>query len=148
MAQCPDDHPQGETRDAEYRSEEDRGADDRQVVDERRDGTRGETPLRIEQARRDGGRREQDRAEQHDPRQLDRPLGARRVEAHDRGDQDRGRDGDHDRQHQERREDQGQDRRCDAPGSLVLALGMQAGDNRHQGRGHRARGNQLEHEIG
>ena len=55
----------------ERRREEERRPDDREVVDDRGDGGGGEPALGVEEARRDRSEGEEDRAEQHDPRQLD-----------------------------------------------------------------------------
>ncbi len=57
------------------------GADDREVVDDRRQRRRGEPVLRVEDARRDRAQREEDRAQQHDPRQLDGLVERGLVEA-------------------------------------------------------------------
>ena len=87
-------HPHG-------RGQEDRAADDREVVDDRGQDGRHEPPARLQDARGDRSERQEDRAEEHDARQVHGRGGLRGVEA--------GRD----RGHHGRREDQeepGQDR--------------------------------------
>ena len=63
MAERPRDDAERKAGDAHASaSAEERGADDREVVDDRRDGGGGEPPLRVEGAGRDGAEREEDRA--------------------------------------------------------------------------------------
>ena len=65
---------EGQTLDAEARPQDERATDDRQVVDDGRDRRRGEPTVGVEDARGDRPHREEDRAEQHDPGQLDGPI--------------------------------------------------------------------------
>ena len=109
--------------------EEHGAADDREVVDDRRERRRGEPVLGVEDARRDRAEREEDRAQQHDPRQLDglgRASGlveARRDQRHDHGGAATNSDAPQDEQ---RDEHQVRDGRCDAPGAAA-SLGRRAG---------------------
>ena len=66
---------------AERRHEQQRAADDRDVVDDRRQRGRPEPALRVEDARRDRARREEQRRQDHDPGQLDGLGQLRLVEA-------------------------------------------------------------------
>ena len=150
-----EDVPKGPSHDAdgqpdgtERRGEQERGADDREVVDDRRDRRRRESTLAVEHARRDRPEGQQDRAQDHDPRQLDRPGHRHRVEAgrverdelvgeheHERGED------------QEQPEHQVGHGRHDPPGPLVTIAGDEAGDDRDQRRRHGTGRDELEQEI-
>ena len=121
------DDAQGQTLDPEARAEDQRAADDREVVDDRRDGRRGEPTAGVEDARRHGAHRQEDRAEQHDPRQLDGPVELRALEAggDDRHD-DRRQDEQDDRQDDQADEHQVDDGRDDPPGARMLVRDEQA----------------------
>ena len=70
MGGRPGDDADREPRDAERRDEEDRAADDPEVVRDRRQGRGAETAAGVERAGGDGAGGEEQRGEDHDPRQL------------------------------------------------------------------------------
>ena len=149
VAQRPGDDADRQAGHPEGRGQEQRPADDRQVVDARRDRRRGEPPAGVEHAGRHGPHRQEDRAEQHDPGEDDRllellALEARRDHAHDRRRQ-------HEQDRRQRRQpDQHQvdHRRHDAPGVRLVVAFEEARHDRDQGRRQRARGDQLEDQVG
>ena len=139
---------QRQALDAEARPEDQRATDDRQVVDDGRDGRGGEPTAGVEDARRDRPHRQEDRTEQHDPGQLDGPVELRAFEAggDDRDDhrrQDEQADGEDDQAD----EHQVDDRRHDAPGPRPLVGREQRRDDRDQRRRQRAGGDELEDQV-
>ena len=91
-------------------------ADDREVVDDRGDRRRGEPAAGVEDARRHRAQGQEDRAEQHDPGQLDGLVQLDRPEARgDRRHHDRRQDEQADRQDRQRDEHEVDDRRHDTP---------------------------------
>ncbi len=149
VAERAGDDAERQPDDAEARGQQDGRADDREVVDDRRHRRGGEPPARVEHAGRHRAQRQQDRAEQHDPRQLDGRLEllareARRDDRHD----DR-------REHEEARGEHGErdqhevdDRRHDAPRPGRFAGGQQRCHDRHERRRERSRGDELEDQVG
>ena len=148
MAQRADDHAQCQALDAKPRAEDQRAADDREVVDDRRHGRRGESAAGVEHARGDGPESEEDRAEQHDPGQLDGLVELGTDEAGgDVRDDDRGGDEQGDGEHDQPDEHQVDDRRHDSPGALLLGGREQARDDRDERRRERTGGDQLEDQV-
>ncbi len=149
MAHRAGDDAEREPVDPERRGEQQGRPDDREVVDDRRDGRGREPATRVEDARRDRPERQEDRAEQHDPGQLDGLVELGRPEARrDRRDQDRREDEDADREHGQPDEHQVDDGRHDSPGARPFVGREQARDDRDEGRGQRPRRDELEDEVG
>ena len=71
VAERPGDDADREALDADRSGQEQRRADDREVVDDRGERRGREPAAGVEDARRDRAERQEDRAQQHDPRQLD-----------------------------------------------------------------------------
>jgi hypothetical protein len=129
-----DGHADRQPLDAHDRRQEDRGQDDREVVEQRRDGRHGELLVAVEDACHHRAHSDEHRADEHHPGHPDRELGGRRVEA-----------GRHDR-HQDRREDRHQQAESgqrdhhevdDAAGQLpcltILAACAVPGEDRDEG---------------
>ena len=81
MAHRSGDDAERETVHPERRREQQSRPDDREVVDDRGHGRGGEPAARVEDARRHRTERQEDRAEQHDPGQLDGLVELDRPEA-------------------------------------------------------------------
>ena len=135
MAERPDDHAQGKTFDPERGCQEQCAADDRQVVDDRRDRRRGEPAAGVEDAGSNGAHCQKDRAEEHDPGEDDRALELLAFETrgnrlhHHRGEQE-----EHAGQDGQGNQHQVDDRRDDSPRvSLFIAL-EECRNDRNQGR--------------
>jgi hypothetical protein len=104
-------------------------------------------PAGVQGAGGDRPEREQDRAEQHDPRQLDRLLQLFPLERGDqRHDGRRGHEED-DPEQQQRDQDQRCDRRHDPPRPLRLVRGEQARQDRHERGAQGTRSDQLEQQV-
>ena len=145
----PNDNADGQRLDAQVRAKEDRADDDRDVVDRRRDGGGAKAAARVEDARRHGRERQQDRREQHDPRQAHGQLRGDRVEAGRDDRDDLGREDGHD--HGQREQDDEhhvQHGRHDAPGAVFLVAAEHAGQDRDHRRAQRTGGDELEDRVG
>ncbi len=143
------DDADGEAGDAHRAPQDERRTDDREVVDDRC-GSRGREPTgRVEDARRDRPEGQEDRAQQHDPRQLHGlvPLGLREPGRDHRDDRGR-RDEEHDTEDQQPDHDEVGDRRDDPPGALVGAAGEEPRHDRDQGRGQGPGRHELEQQVG
>jgi hypothetical protein len=122
------DHPEGG-------GQQQRRADDREVVHDRGDGGGGEPAARVEDARRDGTQREEDRAQDHDPRQLDGQghrgrVEPARVQRHEAVGEDEHEQG----EYEERAEHQRRDRRDDPPCPGRPVRGDDGGHHRDERR--------------
>ena len=148
VSQRPGDHGQGESFDAQARPKDEGPHDDREVIDDRRHGRCGEPPARVQEARRDGAEGKEDRAQQHDPSQLDRPIELGTLEARgDDRDDDRGEDEQADRQHDQAKEHEIDDGRDDPPGPGSLVRGEQSRHDRDEGGRQGACRHELEDEV-
>ena len=81
MEDAPGDHADGHAHHAHRRRQEQRPADDREVVDDRGEHRGREPAARVEDAGRHRAERQEDRAEEHEPGQLDGRGELGRVEA-------------------------------------------------------------------
>ncbi len=149
MAEGAGNDADGQTGDPERGGEDEGRADDREVVDDRRDGRGRESTPRVEHARGQRAEREEDRAQNHDPGQADRPVDLLRSEPRIDGPDDR-RCGDEDDQSENEQPDQHhvRDRRDDPPGPRGLIGREQGRHDRDHGRRQRARRDELEHQVG
>ena len=148
MADRAGDDADGQPGDAHRWRQEHRGADDREVVDERRERRRTEAVARVQDAGRDRPGGEEQRREDHDPRQLDGRRDRRRAEPLGDGwDEDVGEHEDDRGQDGEDREHQGEDRRHHPPRPLLLVGREEGRDDRHEGRAQGTGGDELEQEV-
>ena len=122
--------------------------EDSDVVGDRRERRGGEPAPGVEHARGDGAQGEEDRAQQHDPGQLDRPGLLLRAEARcDQRDDGRREDEEQGREHEQADEHEVRDRRHDPPGAIVLARREEPGRDRDERRAEGPRGHELEDEV-
>ena len=135
--------------DAHYRRQRHRANDDGNVVDVGRQGRHSEYACSVEAGGHNRGDGEEDRRQQHPPREFDFEREAARVlDGCDCGNDRRSREPDHDRQRHENDENQIGDGRHDPPGPPVLTVRQQRRRYRNEGRSDRARGYQLEQSVG
>ncbi len=149
MRQRAEDDPDGHSRDTVGRGQDQRGPDDGEVVDDRRQRGGREPAPGVEDAGRHRAEREEHRAQQHDPGQLDGECLVGLAEAWgDRGYEPGCRHEDDPAEHEQPDEHQVDDRRYDLPGALGGPVGHEAGHDRDQRRGERSGGDQLEDQVG
>ena len=140
--------PDGHADHAHRRGQEDRAADDREVVDDRGKDGGHEAAARVEHARRDRAEGEEDRAQEHDPGQLHRGRQLRGVEAGgDGGNDRRSEDEEQPGEDREPGEHEVRDRRHDAPGPIRLVVGQQRRDRGDERRGKRPCSHELEDQV-
>ncbi len=149
MEQRPDHHADGQALDAQGGPEQQRAADDGDVVERRRGGCGGETAARVEHGRGHRTDRQQRRRDEHDACQAHGQLRPHGVETGRQQGHDLRREDGHDRGRQHKREQhQVEHGRHDSPGALLLVTREQAGQDRDHRRGQRTRGDQLEDGVG
>ena len=139
----------GEAFDAERVGQHQRGGDDREVVHDGRDGGRGESAGRVEDARRDRSEGEEDGAEEHQPCQLDGSVALDGVGKPWRDGRDDDRSEDEQQHGQDEQPNQHEVRhgRHHPPGPRLLAGGEESGDDRDERRSERARRDELEDQV-
>jgi hypothetical protein len=138
--------------DPDERGGEEREEDLHPVVHERRDRAGEELTVRLQHAGHERREPHEDRAEEHDPRELDREVELTRLSReagrHDERWDDPGRREPHERrQDRERDDDDVHHARGDMPGFGLALLRQIAGEDGDERRGERSRNDEVEQRI-
>ncbi len=149
MGERPDDDADRQPLDSHDRRKEDRGADDRKVIEERRDRRYGELLVAVEDPRHHCAHADEDGADEHDPGQVHAQLGGGRIiEGRDDRHEHRGQDGHDEADGRQADEHEVDDAAGERPCLLVLAARPIAGEDRDERRAQRAGDDELEDRVG